>query len=157
MSREFIIYIFESILIIILLLRFIPKDKVCEAHVAYLFKLAITWSIGLIVAEYRLIEYPARIFPYANKASFIFEFFLYPSICALFIVNYPEKKNAFTKFMYYFYYCTALTIIEVLEERYTYILKYIHWTWYITWITFFISFYISQKYNQWFFKKISQG
>ncbi|URZ14529.1 CBO0543 family protein [Clostridium felsineum] len=154
MNKEYIIYIFESILIIFLLFRFIPKDKIREAHVAYLFKLVITWLVGLIVAEYRLIEYPVRMFPYATKANFLFEFFLYPSICTLFIVNYPEKKNIFSKFMYYFYYCSSLTIFEIFQERYTKVLTYIHWTWYITWITFFITFFLAQKYNKWFFSKV---
>jgi hypothetical protein len=154
LKKEYIINIFQSILITFLLLRFIPKDKIREAHVAYLFKLVITWSVGLIVAEFKLIEYPVRFFQNATKANFLFEFFLYPSICALFVVNYPEKKNIFSKIMYYFYYCTTLTIIEVVEERYTDILTYIHWTWQITWITFFITFYLAQKYNRWFFKNI---
>lgn len=75
MSKEYIIYFIEVVLIIILLLRFIPKDKIREGHVAYLFKLVITWSIGLVVAEIPLIEYPIRFFPYATKTSFLFEFF----------------------------------------------------------------------------------
>jgi hypothetical protein len=133
-------------------MRFIPKDKIHEAHVAYMFKLVITWLTGLLVVEYRLIEYPIRLFPYANRASFIFEYFFYPSICALFVVNYPEKKSAFAKFIYYFFYCTTLTIIEVFEERYTDILEYINWNWAVTWISFFVTFYISKKYNQWFFR-----
>ncbi|MCR3757596.1 hypothetical protein KYB31_01140 [Clostridium felsineum] len=154
MNKEYIIYILESILIIFLLFRFIPKDKIREAHVAYLFKLVITWSVGLIVAEWKLIEYPVRFLSYGTKANFLFEFFLYPSICTLFVVNYPEKKNKFNQFMYYFYYCTSLTIVEVVEERYTNILTYIHWTWYITWTTFFITFFLAHKYNEWFFSKI---
>jgi hypothetical protein len=153
MRIEDIIYIVEFILIIFLLIKFIPRDKVREAHVAFLFKLVITWSVGLLVAEYRLIEYPVRVFPYATKASFLFEFFLYPSICALFVVNYPNKKGTFGKFMYNVYYCTALTIAEVFQEKYTDILTYINWTWYITWISFFITFYMSVKYNEWFFKQ----
>jgi hypothetical protein len=151
---EHIIYVVEVVLVVFLLIRFVPKNKIREAHVAYLFKLVITWLIGLAVAEYRLIEYPIRLFPYANKASFLFEYFLYPAICTLFVVNYPEKKRSFAKFMYYFYYCTALTIIEVIQERYTDILEYINWNWAITWATFFITFYMARKYNQWFFKNI---
>jgi hypothetical protein len=150
--KEYIITIFESLLLIFLLFRFVPKDKIREAHVAYLFKLVITWSIGLMVAEYRLIEYPVRLFPYANKASFLFEFFFYPAICALFVANFPEKRSTFGKLKYYFYFCSALTIIEVLEERYTNILEYLHWTWYASWITFLITFYIAKKYNDWFFR-----
>lgn len=153
MRKEYIIYTIESIFIIFLLYRFIPKNKVKEAHVAYLFKLVLTWSLGLIVAELKLIEYPVRLFPYANKASFLFEFFFYPCICAVFIVNFPEKKSAFTRFMYYFCFCTSLTIIEAIEEKYTDILTYKHWAWYATWTTFFITFYIANLYNRWFFKQ----
>lgn len=131
MRIEYIIYLFESALIIFLLFRFVPKEKFREAHVAYLFILVITWSIGLMVAEFNLIEYPVRLFPHATKASFLFEFFLYPSICTLFVVNYPENESILNKFMYYFYYPTSLTIIEVIEKRYTDILKYRHWTWYV--------------------------
>lgn len=154
MKKECMIYIIEVMLIIFLLFRCIPKNKIREAQVAYLFKLIITWSLGLIVAEFGLIEYPIRLFQYSDKANFLFEFFLLPSISAIFVVNYPGKKSTFDKFRYYFYYCTTLSIIEVLEERYTNVLKYMHWTWYLTWITFFITFYMSIKYNQWFFKKI---
>jgi hypothetical protein len=156
MRIEHIIYIAEVIVVIFLLIKFIPRDKIREAHVAFFFKLVITWSIGLMVAEYRLIEYPVRAFPYATRANFLFEFFLYPSICALFVLNYPEKKSIFARFMYYVWFCSTLTIIEVLEESYTDTLKYIHWSWYTTWITFFITFYLSRKYNKWFFKQVNK-
>ncbi|MDF2674383.1 MAG: hypothetical protein K0R09_2651 [Clostridiales bacterium] len=154
MRIEYIIYAVESIFVIFLLVRFIPKDKIRVAHAAYLFKLLITWSLGLAVAEYGLIEYPVRVFKYATRAAFLFEFFLYPAICAVYVVNYPEKRSVLHKFMYTFWYCTPLTIIEVIEEKYTEVLKYIHWNWFLTWITFFSTFYISKKYNRWFFKDI---
>lgn len=137
-----------------LLYKFIPKSKIRQAHVAYLFTLIITWFLGLVVAELGVVEYPVRQFPYSYKAHFLFEYFLFPSICALFVVNYPEKKSYFKRFMYYFYFCATFTIAEVIEERYTNILKYIHWSWYVTFITMFFVFYIVKKYNFWFFKKI---
>ena len=101
---------------IALLFIFIPKNKIREAHVAYLFSQIVTWPMGLMVAEFILIEYPIRIFPYANKAHFLFEFFLFPCICTLFVIKYPEEKSAFARFMYYFYFCTSLTIVEVIQE-----------------------------------------
>ena len=54
--------------------------------------------------------------------------------------------------MHYFYFCSTITIIEVLCEKYTNIIKYIHWTWYITWITLFITFYISRQFYIWYFR-----
>ncbi len=151
MNRDYALITFEWILTIILLIKFIPKNKIREAHVAFLLKQLITWILGLLVVQLKLIEYPVRLFPYANKTSFTFEYFVYPSICAIFNVNFPEKKNLLGKFMYYFYYCTTITCLEVLVEKYTNILKYMHWTWYLTWITLFITFYITRKYCIWFF------
>lgn len=153
MNREYRLIIIGLTITLGLLLVFIPKNKIREAQVGFLGKLVITWLLGLTVVECGLIEYPARLFfREANKTSFEFEFFIYPSICAIFIVNYPEKKSSFGQFMYYFYYCTSLTVIEVIVEKYTNILNYIHWSWYITWISFFITFYVNKKYNDWFFR-----
>ena len=152
MNLEYAIIAIAWAVTAVSLVLFIPKNKIREAQVAFLFKQLITWVVGLAAVELRLIEYPVRLFSYANRTSFSFEFFIYPSICAIFNVNYPENKKPFGQFMYYFYYCTTLTLIEVIVEKYTNVLKYIHWTWYITWITLFITFYITRKYYVWFFR-----
>jgi len=152
MNRDFILNIIGWIITIGLLVKFIPKNKIREASVAFSFKQFPTWVLGLTVVQYKLIEYPVRLFPYVTKTSFSFEYFIYPSLCAIFNIHYPQKKNAFSQFMYYFYFCTTMTVIEVFVEKHTDILKYIHWTWYITWITFFITFYCTRKYYEWFFK-----
>ncbi|MBU3174679.1 CBO0543 family protein [Clostridium estertheticum] len=152
MSRDFIFNIIGWIITAGLLVKFIPKNKIREASVAFSFKQFLTWILGLTVVQYKLIEYPVRLFPYATKTSFSFEFFIYPSLCAIFNIHYPQKKNAFGQFMYYVYFCTAITVIEVFVEKHTDVLKYIHWTWYITWITLFITFYFTRKYYEWFFK-----
>lgn len=140
------------IITIVLLIIFIPKNRIREACIPFLFKQVITWLFGMIVVELRLLEYPVRFFSYANKTSFSFEYFIYPSLCAIFNLHYPYNKSFFGKFMHYIYYCTGLTIIEIIVEKNTNIVKYINWTWYTTWITFFITFFISQKFFVWFFK-----
>jgi hypothetical protein len=152
MNLNYILISIEWIGTISLLLIFIPKYKIREAYIAFSFKQILTWILGLTVAQLRLIEYPIRLFPYASKADFTFEFFMYPSLCAIFNVHYPKNKGTFGQFMYYFYYCTTMTILEVFAERYTNILKYLHWAWYITWITLFMTFYITRKFYEWYLK-----
>lgn len=152
MSVDYILIAVQWAIMIVLLILFIPKHKIREAQVAFLFKQFVTWVLGLLVVELRLIEYPVRLFPYANKTSFTFEYFIYPSICAIFNVHYPENKGHFGQFVYYFIYCTTLTGVEVIAEKYTNILKYIHWNWFITWISLFVTFYITRRYYIWFFK-----
>ncbi len=152
MNRDYLLIFIECIVTIYLLIRFIPKDRIREAHVLYLFNMGITWIQSLIVSELRLIKYPVRLFSYSNKTSFHFEFLVFPSVAAIFNINYPEEKSTFSQFMYYFYYCSSMTVLEVFTERYTNILTYIHWTWYITWITLFITLQITHSYYLWFFK-----
>ncbi|NMC57343.1 MAG: hypothetical protein GYA50_09005, partial [Eubacteriaceae bacterium] len=115
-----------------------------------------TWILGLTVVQLGLIEYPVRFFPYATRTSFTFEYFVYPSICVIFNLYYPNGKSRFRQFMHYFYFCTAITIIEVLIEKYTDIIKYLHWTWHVTWITLFITFFLSRKFYVWFFSKYNK-
>ena len=152
MNKDFLILIGAWIVTIIMLVIYIPKSRIREAQLVFLFKLSITWLLGLIVAEFKLIEYPVEFFKYATKTSFTFEYFIFPSICAVFNLNFPNNKSNLSKFMHYFYFCTTMTIIEVWCEKYTNIIKYIHWTWYLTWITLFITFFVSRRYYIWFFR-----
>ena len=152
MSRDYILIIISWIAVICLLIKFIPKDKIRYAYIAFTFKQLLTWVIGFSVAELGLIEYPVRLFPNAAKASFTFEYFLYPSLCAIFNIHFPVKKSFLSKSMYYIYYCTAMTIIEEFIVRYTNIIKYTHWAWYATWITLFLTFFMTRRFYVWYLK-----
>jgi hypothetical protein len=151
MSKEVIILVASWILTIFMLIVFVPKHKFREAQVIFFFKQLITWLFGLTVVQFRLIEYPVREFSYASRASFAFEFFIYPAICVVFNLHYPEGKSKIRQFMYFFYFCTTMTVIEVLLEKYSDVINYLHWNWFLTWITLFITFYITRKYYLWFF------
>ena len=152
MSIDTMIIIAAWIVTVILLVLFIPKERIREALVIFHGKQVITWVFGLTVVQLKLIEYPVRLFSYANKTSFTFEFLSYPAICAIFSINYPVGKSNLRKFMHYFSYVSTITAFEVVVEKYTNIITYINWTWYVTWITLFITFMISRKYYLWFFK-----
>ncbi|HEX2927715.1 MAG TPA: CBO0543 family protein [Ruminiclostridium sp.] len=138
---------------IVILIVYVPKNKIREAQLIFFFKQLITWFFGLIVVQLRLIEYPFRLFPYANKTSFSFEYFIYPAICVIFNLHYPKNVGKLKQFLYYVYFCTAITVFEELCVEYTNLIKYIHWTWYYTWVSFYLTFYISHKYYLWFFKE----
>ena len=136
------------------LLFLIPKQKLRLAITAFVFMQAVTWMFGLIVVEVGLLTYPVRLFAKANRASFTYEFFAYPAVAVIFNVFYPHLSRKAVKFFYYGAYCTALTIPEVLIEKYTDLLEYHHWTWYWTWITLFLTFMISRGFCVWFFRGI---
>jgi len=152
MRIEAVILIIAWLITIIGLIIFVPKNKIREAFVIFLFKQVITWIFGLLVVELGLIVYPVRSFAHATWTNFDFEYMIYPATCVIFNLYYPVGKKGFRQFMHYVIYCSAITIIEIFIERYTDILDYIHWNWFVTWITLFITFYISRKFYLWFFK-----
>ena len=157
MLKEIVILIATWILMIIMLIVFVPKDKIRHAQVLFFFKQLMTWLFGLITVELRLIKYPVRLFSYANRTSFSFEYFIYPSICVIFNLHYPKGSSKKKQFLYFFYYCTGMTIFEVLCETYTDLIEYIHWTWYWSWITLYLTLYLSRKYYLWFFKNENEA
>lgn len=154
MSKEVLILTIAWIITASMLVLFVTKNRIREAIVIFFFKQFITWILGLAVVEYKLIAYPVRLFfSYASRTSFTFEYFIYPAICVVFVLHYPEGRSGMRKFLYYSYFCTVMTIVEVLCEKYTQIIEYINWEWYVTWITLFITFYISRIFYVWFFRK----
>ncbi|GMK40579.1 hypothetical protein PCCS19_36350 [Paenibacillus sp. CCS19] len=90
------------------------------------------------------------------KASFTFEFFVFPSISAIFNTNFPTRKNWFIKAVYILSFPALMTIVEVLLEKNTELIKYIHWSWYWSFITILITLLISYGYYLWFFKKMRE-
>ena len=81
MNKEIIILSSIWILITLMLLIFVPKNKLREAIVIFFFKQFLTWIVGLLVVQFGLIEYPVRMFANATKSSFVFGTFLSCNLC----------------------------------------------------------------------------
>lgn len=152
MNLDRIVLLISWISIAVALIFFIPRNRIREAWVAFLFKQAITWPIGLWIAHKNMIKYPVRIFENSTTTSFTFEYFAYPAICALFNIHYPKSKNKLKRFIYYIAYTSGITVFELILEKNTDLIEYISWSRYWTWITIFITFYISRQYFKWFFR-----
>ncbi|MFC0414545.1 CBO0543 family protein [Cytobacillus solani] len=133
------------------ILFFIPKNKIRLAIVAFLFKQIITFLICLVVVELGLLEYPIRLFSSINRTSFTYEYYAFPVTCAIFTVWYPHDRRTFIKLGYYIAFTSILTLGEVIIEKNTDLIKYIHWEWYISWITICLSFYLTRSFCVWFF------
>ncbi|WP_112180235.1 CBO0543 family protein [Paraliobacillus zengyii] len=135
----------------IALIFIIPKNKRRLALVAFLFKQVITLLFGSVVVQFDLIAYPIRLFADVNRASFSYEFFLYPIVCAVFNVFYPVSKSILYRLGFFTVFCSALTITEIFLVQYTDLIDYLQWSWYLTWITLFLTFLLSRKFFIWFF------
>lgn len=138
-----------------LLLFLIPRNKRRLALIAYLFKQFITSLLGLVTVELGLLEYPVRELASVNRTSFTYEYMAYPVVCALFNVFYPTKAKRLSKMLYYAAFCTALTLPEILLERYTDLVRYHYWRWWITWLTLLMTFFATRSFCVLFFKGIT--
>ena len=67
MSTDTLLIILGWVITTVLLIIFVPKAKIRQAFVIFMVKQMITWSIGLLVVELRLLEYPVRSFAYASN------------------------------------------------------------------------------------------
>ncbi|WP_198510256.1 CBO0543 family protein [Bacillus solitudinis] len=152
-TKDYLLLFTVWILTLICLLLFIPRDKLREASVAFHFKQLLTWLFGLIVVNFKLLEYPVRLFKSVNSSSFTFEYFVFPSICVFFNVYYPEQAKSYLKVLYHLLYSSFLTGIEVLFERNTNLVDYKKWNWSATFATVNLTFFLSRLYYFWFFKE----
>lgn len=130
---------------------FIPKSKYRQVSFIFIFSQLPAWIFGLLVVEAGLIEYPVREFHKANATSFTFEYIVLPLICIFFNLHFPEDKGVYRRIIYYAAFLVPFTLIEYFAERYTLILDYIHWEWYITLITMSIFIYFVRSVYKWFY------
>jgi hypothetical protein len=148
------IWILISIWVLsIILLFFIPRDKIRMAWMAGLFMQVMTWSIGVYVVEKGWLAYPVRFFASINRTSFSFEFFIYPGVGALFVTRYPDHKSKLYQAGYFVAACTVLTLMETILEKYTNLIRYINWEWYTTWISLSVTLFVTRWFCVWFFGK----
>ncbi|WP_394231782.1 CBO0543 family protein [Niallia oryzisoli] len=140
-----------------LLLKYVKRNRLREAEVIFFSKQFLTWIFGLLVVEKRLISYPSRLFfKNATKTSFTFEYFIYPALCVLFNLYYPEKRSSLVKLVYYAAYSSVITSLELIAVKYTRLITYKKWKWYWTFSTLWFTFYLSHLNHKWFFKESYQ-
>lgn len=134
-------------------LFFIPKDFYRKASISFLFMIFVSWFLGILVVEYKLIEYPQRFLASVNETSFTFEFFVFPVVGVFYNLYYPARQHFLKQVLYTSAFTTALVIPELIIEKYTDLIKYINWTWYISWISVFATLALLRFFYKWYFKK----
>jgi len=93
--------------------------------------------ISVLVVSNEMLEYPVRFLAKQFDTSILYEFLLFPVVCIYF---YQSTYNSgyVNIILQGALYTSALTIIEVLFERYTDLIEYHTWTWKFTFISTFV-------------------
>ncbi|MGG1514580.1 CBO0543 family protein [Paenibacillus oryzisoli] len=137
-----------------LLVILINRKNLIQAILSFLFMQVPSWLFGALVVQGGLIEYPVGFLQMVYKASFSFEFFIFPAVSAVFNVYFPQKRRWFAKLIYTLSFPTIITITEVQLEKHTHLIKYLHWSWYWSFLTLTFTLLLSYSFCLWFFKKV---
>jgi hypothetical protein len=152
MSVEFVILIAMWAIGIISFLIFTPNRHRRKLIFGYLVCKTLTWLSTLFHVKFNLLIFPIREFPKATDLLLTTEYFFYPLLCGFYIIHEP-KLNYFVRFLYLSLWISILVIIDVMIEKYTNLIEYIHYDWYWTWLNFFCIFALSNMIYHWFFRE----
>lgn len=139
---------------VFLLWMLVPKKRLVDAHISFLFMQAQTWLYGILVSEFQLIRYPVRILEKGDLSNFPFEFFFFPAISVIYNLYFPKVKNLLNKLLYVVLFPTTITMVEVWLESKTELIDYIHWSWFWSWVTMLLTLNIAYIYYKWFMKRL---
>ncbi|PLS04033.1 CBO0543 family protein [Neobacillus cucumis] len=153
MPKEQIIELSSSIIALGLLLFSVPKSKIREAAISLLFMQSLNWLLSGITVELKLISYPVRFFSYAFRTCFTFEYIIFPIISVVFNLYFPRNGTLIKKIFYIIFYPTVLIIGEVIVEKFTDNIEYLHWNWFLSWSSMLVSLIITYSFYRWFFIK----
>lgn len=150
--KEKVIIIF-SIFVSIVVFFIVAKDNLRRSIGILLFTQSITWVLGLLVTEFKLIRYPVKIlFTKSYKGSFEFEYIILPIFCVLFTLYYPQNYRLAIKVLYYSSYTLFITLLETYAIKKTKTIKFLTWHLYFSTISIALTFSLAHNFDHWFFK-----
>jgi hypothetical protein len=154
MSIERTIIISIWVLGALLLVLFIPRKKIREAIVAFLFCQAVMWLIVLINVRLGQLRFPVREFPVATDLSFTLNYFLWPAISVFYYIHEPKSGFAL-RTVYLLVYVVGTSSLHLAIAHYTQLIDYVKLKWYLGFLFPLFFFLATRFYCNWFFKDSS--
>jgi hypothetical protein len=131
---------------------FIPRQYRRKGFLAYLIFQAIIWLCDMPSFQLGLLSAPVREFPKATDLPITIDYMFYPVLFSIYYVNKKVNSSEKSKWIYFFTWTTAITLYDLLIERFTDLLEYEILPWYGMWIYIVFLFYVSQICCNWFYK-----
>jgi hypothetical protein len=131
---------------------FIPRQDRRKGFLAFLMFQAIIWLCDMPAFTFGLLSAPVREFPKATDLPLTIDYWFYPVLFAIYYVKRRVNASLWSRLTYYFIWISVSTLIDIVIERYTDLLKYGILQWWGMWIYIGFLFYVSQVCCNWFFK-----
>lgn len=148
-----ILIVFGSVLALVL---FTKSKQVREMAFAFLVAQSFSWPITIGITYAHALECPVRLFPKATDSCFITAYVFNPTVFALYYTYYPRNTSVGRQMAYTCIINGSATLVHVITQRYTDLMKYITFSGYWTLLFFLITFYVSRRYCDWYFGRLSK-
>ena len=154
MNKEILILLTSWLISILLLVKYIPKDRKRNAHITFLFVQALAWIYEYIQLLLGVMEFPFREFDDATKMSFSLHYLIFPTFGVFFILLYPSDKKNLRIIIHYLIFAMVITTYSFLVERYSSLFNWKNWNVYISFTNNLAILYIIKRFVFWFQKEL---
>ena len=116
------------------------REKLKDWLLIFFLKGYISSFLDQIIVKKKHISYPVRFMSKYFDSSILFDYLLFPLLC-VFYNRTSEKSNLHSIFLQSFIYSTPMTVLEVILEKNTNLIRYKkNWNWLITYSTLVVTF-----------------
>ena len=116
------------------------REKLKDWLLIFFLKGYISSFLDQIIVKKKQISYPVRFMSKYFDSSLLFDYLLFPLLC-VFYNRTSEKSNLHSIFLQSFIYSTPMTVLEVILEKKTNLIRYNkNWNWLITYSTLVVTF-----------------
>ena len=116
------------------------REKLKDWLLIFFLKGYISSFLDQIIVKKKQISYPVRFMSKYFDSSLLFDYLLFPLLC-VFYNRTSEKSNLHSIFLQSFIYTTPITVLEVILEKKTNLIRYKkNWNWLITYSTLVVTF-----------------
>ena len=116
------------------------REKLKDWLLIFFLKGYISSFLDQIIVKKKHVAYPVRFMSKYFDLSILFDYLLFPLLC-VFYNRTSEKSNLHSIFLQSFIYSTPMTVLEVILEKKTNLIRYNkNWNWLITYSTLVVTF-----------------
>ena len=116
------------------------REKLKDWLLIFFLKGYISSFLDQIIVKKKQVSYPVRFMSKYFDSSILFDYLLFPILC-VFYNRTSEKSNLHSIFLQSFIYSTPMTVLEVILEKKTNLIRYNkNWNWLITYSTLVVTF-----------------
>ncbi|WP_090115469.1 CBO0543 family protein [Cohnella sp. OV330] len=122
------------LLLSMLVVRYLSGSCAREIWTVFLTMQTVKWFVGALKSEFRLVEFPVRLFPYATHQDFVTDFALCPTMAVLYAM-FVRERTLRVQLFYALWFAAAYALWSWTMTRWTNLQVHLRWS---SWFDFLL-------------------